>query len=95
MVSVPLSPTAPPDVPPHLYQHPDPLLRRLRLESPSGVPITDIRAYFQDKKVIVFYFGGVWGVGAGLAKGLHLVSPLGKGEGRDEGRGKRRQGSAC
>lgn len=74
MVSVPLSPTAPPDVPPHLYQFPDPLLRRLRLESSSGVPISDIQSFFKYKKVVVFYAGSVHGVREGLATGLHKVN---------------------
>ncbi|CDZ97382.1 Thioredoxin-like fold [Phaffia rhodozyma] len=40
-----------------VYTHPDPLLRRIRLENPKGQPIHDIKSYFAGKKIIVFYFG--------------------------------------
>ncbi|KAL7415923.1 hypothetical protein BDY24DRAFT_380526 [Mrakia frigida] len=46
---------------PAIYHHPDPILRRLRLEDPQGVPIPDLKSYFRDIKVVCFYFGGIYG----------------------------------
>lgn len=40
---------------PELYQHPDPLLRRLRLIDGYGHPV-DLRRAFRDTKVVAFYF---------------------------------------
>lgn len=40
---------------PELYQHPDPLLRRLRLVDGYGRPV-DLRRTFRDTKVVAFYF---------------------------------------
>lgn len=45
--------------PPEQYQHPDPLLRRLRLVDPHGVPV-DLRRTFRDTKVVGFYFASQW-----------------------------------
>ncbi|KAK8843362.1 hypothetical protein IAR55_007019 [Kwoniella newhampshirensis] len=44
-----------------LYNVPDPLLRRLRLEEPTGSPITDLEKYFRDKEVLVLYGGAEYG----------------------------------
>ncbi|WWD21118.1 hypothetical protein CI109_105599 [Kwoniella shandongensis] len=44
-----------------LYNVPDPLLRRLRLEEPSGQSITDLDKYFRDKEVLVLYAGAEYG----------------------------------
>lgn len=41
------------------YQHPDPLLRRLRLVDAHGVPV-DLRKTFRDTKVVGFYFASQW-----------------------------------
>ncbi|SNX84387.1 uncharacterized protein MEPE_03096 [Melanopsichium pennsylvanicum] len=41
------------------YQHPDPLLRRLRLVDAFGVPV-DLRKTFRDTKVVGFYFASQW-----------------------------------
>lgn len=40
---------------PELYQHPDPLLRRLRLVDGHGHAV-DLRRAFRDTKVVAFYF---------------------------------------
>ncbi|KAJ9479120.1 Thioredoxin-like_fold domain-containing protein [Pseudozyma hubeiensis] len=45
--------------PPTQYQHPDPLLRRLRLVDPHGVPV-NLRSTFRDTKVVGFYFASQW-----------------------------------
>ncbi|PWZ02211.1 hypothetical protein BCV70DRAFT_186171 [Testicularia cyperi] len=45
--------------PPEQYQHPDPLLRRLRLVDAHGVPV-DLRREFRDTKVVGFYFASQW-----------------------------------
>ena len=45
--------------PPEQYQHPDPLLRRLRLVDAYGVPV-DLRRTFRDTKVVGFYFASQW-----------------------------------
>lgn len=45
--------------PPEQYQHPDPLLRRLRLVDAYGVPV-DLRKTFRDTKVVGFYFASQW-----------------------------------
>lgn len=45
--------------PPEQYQHPDPLLRRLRLVDAFGVPV-DLRKTFRDTKVVGFYFASQW-----------------------------------
>ncbi|KAK4687984.1 hypothetical protein P7C73_g2127, partial [Tremellales sp. Uapishka_1] len=44
-----------------LYNVPDPLLRRLRLEDASGSPINDLERYFKDKQVLVLYAGAEYG----------------------------------
>ncbi len=41
------------------YQHPDPLLRRLRLVDAYGVPV-DLRKTFRDTKLVGFYFASQW-----------------------------------
>ena len=40
---------------PVLYQHPDPLIRRLRLYDGHGKPV-DLKRSFRDTKVVAFYF---------------------------------------
>ena len=40
---------------PELYQHPDPLIRRLRLYDGHGKPV-DLKRSFRDVKVVAFYF---------------------------------------
>ena len=45
--------------PPEQYQHPDPLLRRLRLVDPHGEPV-DLKRTFRDTKVVGFYFASQW-----------------------------------
>jgi len=45
--------------PPEQYQHPDPLLRRLRLVDAFGVPV-DLKRTFRDTKVVGFYFASQW-----------------------------------
>ncbi|WVR09115.1 hypothetical protein IAU60_006177 [Kwoniella sp. DSM 27419] len=58
---------APLDIPPDLvgqsglYNVPDPLLRRLRLEEPSGRDITNLEKYFAEKDVLVLYAGSEFG----------------------------------
>jgi len=44
-----------------LYNTPDPLLRRIRLEDSTGHPITDIDRYFRGKKVVILYAGSEHG----------------------------------
>jgi hypothetical protein len=46
-----------------LYTHPDPLLRRLRLEDPYGRPIETLKRDLAGKEVIIFYVGSVHGSG--------------------------------
>ncbi|CAO1620816.1 unnamed protein product [Jaminaea pallidilutea] len=41
------------------YQHPDPLIRRLRLVDGRGKPI-DLQKYFRDCKVLALYFSSQW-----------------------------------
>lgn len=45
--------------PPNQYQHPDPLLRRLRLVDDRGSPI-DLKSFFRGVRVVAFYFGSQW-----------------------------------
>ncbi|KAN0061835.1 hypothetical protein ACQY0O_005828 [Thecaphora frezii] len=45
--------------PPEQYQHPDPLLRRLRLVDAHGEPV-DLKRTFRDTKVVGFYFASQW-----------------------------------
>ncbi|TYJ54066.1 hypothetical protein B9479_005252 [Cryptococcus floricola] len=44
-----------------LYNVPDPILRRLRLEDQHGQTIKDLDKYFAEKEVLVFYAGAVYG----------------------------------
>lgn len=46
-------PTLPPK---QHYQHPDPLLRRLRLNDQHGEPV-DLQKEFRDAKLVLFMFG--------------------------------------
>ena len=41
------------------YQHPDPLLRRLRLVDNAGNPV-DLFKFFSGVKVVAFYFSSQW-----------------------------------
>jgi hypothetical protein len=41
------------------YQHPDPLLRRLRLVDNVGDPV-DLRSFFKGVKAVAFYFSSQW-----------------------------------
>lgn len=41
------------------YQHPDPLLRRLRMVDTHGQPV-DLRRMFRDTKIVGFYFASQW-----------------------------------
>ena len=41
------------------YQHPDPLLRRLRLVDGHGKPV-NLKREFRDTRLILFYFGSQW-----------------------------------
>lgn len=45
--------------PPLRYQHPDPLLRRLRMIDGRG-QFVDLKHAFRDAKLVVFYFGSHW-----------------------------------
>ncbi|CAO1631215.1 unnamed protein product [Parajaminaea phylloscopi] len=45
--------------PPEQYQHPDPLLRRLRLVDNAGKPV-NLKHYFRDCKVVALYFSSQW-----------------------------------
>lgn len=56
--------------PSHLYQHPDPLLRRLRLVDGHGRRV-DLKQAFRDVKVVLMYFGSQWN--AREAKGSQKV----------------------
>lgn len=47
-----------------LYNHPDPLLRRLRLDDSSGGSITDLDRAFKGKEVVVLYAGSEHGSSA-------------------------------
>lgn len=44
-----------------LYNHPDPLLRRLRLDDSSGGSISDLDSTFKGKEVLVLYAGSEHG----------------------------------
>jgi hypothetical protein len=44
-----------------LYNHPDPLLRRLRLDDSSGGSIQDLDRTFKGKEVLVLYAGSEHG----------------------------------
>ena len=46
-----------------LYNHSDPLIRRLRLEDPYGRPIDSLREVFLGKEVVIFYIGSMHGNG--------------------------------
>ena len=60
--------------PPSHYQHPDPLLRRLRLRDGYGNPV-DLRSTFREAKLVLFYFGSQWN--ASESRGCQrLVSDL-------------------
>jgi hypothetical protein len=52
-----------------LYNHPDPLLRRLRLDDSSGGSITDLDRAFKGKEVVVLYAGSEHGSSA--SSGIH------------------------
>ncbi|KAM0756377.1 hypothetical protein T439DRAFT_376580 [Meredithblackwellia eburnea MCA 4105] len=43
----------------HTYQHPDPLIRRLRLRDTHGKQV-NLKQEFRDAKVVLFYFGSTW-----------------------------------
>lgn len=45
--------------PPEQYQHPDPLLRRLRLVDDKGNPV-NLKQYFRECKVVALYFSSQW-----------------------------------
>ncbi|GAA6028756.1 hypothetical protein JCM8097_007380 [Rhodosporidiobolus ruineniae] len=45
--------------PKHTYQHPDPLLRRLRLRDGYGKEV-DLQREFGEAKVVLFFFGATW-----------------------------------
>lgn len=49
----------PASVPPELYRHSDPLVRRLRLLSPTGEAV-DLAQEFRDARVVGFLFGEEW-----------------------------------
>ncbi|WWC91269.1 uncharacterized protein L201_006212 [Kwoniella dendrophila CBS 6074] len=59
--------SSPMDIPPDLvgqsglYNSPDPLLRRLRLETPEGKSINNLSKYFAEKEVLVLYAGSEFG----------------------------------
>lgn len=65
-MSAPLS--IPPDLvgQSSLYNHPDPLLRRLRLDDSSGGSITDLDKTFKGKEVLVLYAGSEHGSSGSL-----------------------------
>lgn len=44
-----------------LYNHPDPLLRRLRLDDSSGGSITDLDTTFKGKEILILYAGSEHG----------------------------------
>ncbi|KAK0553304.1 hypothetical protein OC845_001304 [Tilletia horrida] len=44
---------------PEHYQHPDPLIRRLRLVDGKGQPV-NLRQFFKNVKVVGFYFSSQW-----------------------------------
>ena len=44
-----------------LYNHPDPLLRRLRLDDSSGGSITNLDETFKGKEILVLYAGSEHG----------------------------------
>lgn len=44
-----------------LYNHPDPLLRRLRLDDSSGGGVTDLDKAFKDKELLILYAGSEHG----------------------------------
>ncbi|GAA5916603.1 hypothetical protein JCM6882_009171 [Rhodosporidiobolus microsporus] len=44
---------------PALYQHPDPILRRLRLRDGWGNEV-DLQKEFKEAKVVLFFFGATW-----------------------------------
>ena len=52
------------------YQHPDPLLRRLRLRDGHGEPV-NLRQMFSDTKLVLFYFSSQWN--AQENRGCHRV----------------------
>jgi hypothetical protein len=54
-----------------LYNHPDPLLRRLRLDDSSGGSITDLDRTFKGKEVLVLYAGSEHG-SSESGNALHL-----------------------
>ncbi|PWN52438.1 hypothetical protein IE53DRAFT_282913 [Violaceomyces palustris] len=45
--------------PPEQYQHPDPLIRRLRLVDGHGKPV-NLKKAFRETKVVGFYFSSQW-----------------------------------
>ncbi|KAK6904371.1 hypothetical protein I203_105183 [Kwoniella mangroviensis CBS 8507] len=59
--------SSPMDIPPDLvgqsglYNSADPLLRRIRLEEPSGKSIDDVEKHFEGKEVLVLYAGSEYG----------------------------------
>ncbi|WVF65607.1 hypothetical protein IAT40_000337 [Kwoniella sp. CBS 6097] len=44
-----------------LYNVPDPLLRRLRIDEPSGKSIENLDKYFKEKEVLILYAGSEYG----------------------------------
>ncbi|ORX39074.1 hypothetical protein BD324DRAFT_649166 [Kockovaella imperatae] len=54
-----------------LYNSPDPLLRRLRLQDSNGQDILDLNRYFRHKEVLVLYAGSEGGSSIANLKELH------------------------
>ena len=53
-----------------LYDHADPLLRRLRLEDPYGRPIDNLKDVFLGKEILIFYVGSMHGNGTQTIRDL-------------------------
>jgi hypothetical protein len=58
-----------------LYNHPDPLLRRLRLDDSSGGSITDLDRAFKGKEVVVLYAGSEHGSSTFFVSDYCYVAP--------------------
>jgi hypothetical protein len=67
-MSGPLAP--PPDLigQSSLYNHPDPLLRRLRLDDSSGGSVTNLDTTFKGKEILILYAGSEHGSSRSLAR---------------------------
>jgi hypothetical protein len=59
-----------------LYNHSDPLIRRLRLEDPYGRPIDNLKEVFQGKEVAIFYVGSMHGNGKRLSNHNQITAAL-------------------